>query len=537
MAQGSPSAIQAITDRPYTERSETKGSDSSEGQFASLMAQFARTPKATKAPEHPFSRSARSDKGSQAQSTKTQTNAGPEVPAAAVGSSPRADGPSGSNADVQDPKADGTSPGTDAKNAKAEPATPGISPTGNQAPDDGSTAVAGPLSSLLPMGGIPTKATADGTSAALLAAAPGAPAQASTSEDTTTQTAGAMPGALMGAPSPAIPTQPESMLPAGMGRAAKSASAADSSGLTAETETSATLQPDPQTTSLIDPNQLKTQASTQAAIAELASRMKNGPRPESGVAPANTTATDATLVVKSMKVADAQALSLERGEAQADPIVDSVAADAGSPNPVGDGKSSTLPSANPESALPMLDALTPKSALTQTSNLHAPDGSALATTGLLLRAGETPTVSAPAAPLAPAAQPQAPVIQVEGGLRWMLKGGAQEAELQLHPDSLGQVTIHLRVEGGEVHARLWITEPTSMQAVQEGRPHLEMALKEQGLQLGSFDLQQGHRPFQEASTTSSYQEPSFQESAPTRQEAPASPSTSILNSHHVELYA
>ena len=146
-------------------------------------------------------------------------------------------------------------------------------------------------------------------------------------------------------------------------------------------------------------------------------------------------------------------------------------------------------------------------------------------------------VPIPAVPLAPAAQPSAPVAQIEGSLRWMLKGGAQEAELQLHPDSLGQVTIHLKVEGGEVHARLWVTEPTSMQAVQEGRPHLEMALKEQGLQLGSFDLQQGHRPFQEASTAPSYPEPSFQESTPTRQEAPVSPSTSILNSHHVELYA
>jgi flagellar hook-length control protein FliK len=120
----------------------------------------------------------------------------------------------------------------------------------------------------------------------------------------------------------------------------------------------------------------------------------------------------------------------------------------------------------------------------------------------------------------------------------MLKGGTQEAELQLHPDSLGQVTIHLKVEGGEVHARLWITEPASMQAVQEGRPHLEMALKEQGLQLGSFDLQQGHRPFQEAPTAPSFREPSFQEeTAPTRQEAPASPTTGFLNSHHVELYA
>jgi flagellar hook-length control protein FliK len=206
---------------------------------------------------------------------------------------------------------------------------------------------------------------------------------------------------------------------------------------------------------------------------------------------------------------------------------------------VGDGKSGILPSASPESTLQMLEALAERSTqLAQTSTPHAADGSALATTSVLSRVGETQVTSGPAAPLAPAAPPQAQVAQVEGSLRWMLKSGTQEAELQLHPDSLGQVTIHLRVEGGEVHARLWITEPASMQAVQEGRPHLEMALKEQGLQLGSFDLQQGHRPFQEAPSAPSFREPSFQEeAAPTRQEAPAPPSTGFLNSHHVELYA
>jgi len=129
------------------------------------------------------------------------------------------------------------------------------------------------------------------------------------------------------------------------------------------------------------------------------------------------------------------------------------------------------------------------------------------------------------------------VLQVEGGLRWMLKGGVQEAQLQLHPDALGQVTIHLRVEGGEVHARLWVTEPASVQAVQEGRPQLELSLKEQGLMLGSFDLQQGQRPFQEAHAAPSFREPMVLEAATARQEAPAAAPLSILNPHHVELYA
>ena len=109
--------------------------------------------------------------------------------------------------------------------------------------------------------------------------------------------------------------------------------------------------------------------------------------------------------------------------------------------------------------------------------------------------------------------------------------------MQLHPEALGQVTIHLRVEGGEVHARLWVTEASSVQAVQEGRPHLEASLKEQGLQLGSFDLQQGHRPFQEPATTPALPGRTAAILQPARQETPLALVPSILNAHHVELYA
>lgn len=160
----------------------------------------------------------------------------------------------------------------------------------------------------------------------------------------------------------------------------------------------------------------------------------------------------------------------------------------------------------------------------------------MAALGALSRTVESAPAAAPTPHLA-AAPASAPVAQVEGGLRWMLKGGAQEAQLQLHPESLGQVTIHLKVEGGEVHARLWITEPASVRAVQEGRPHLEQALKEQGLQLGSFDLQQGHRPFQEAPSAPAFREHAAPKAAPARQEAPAAPPPSVLNPYRVEFYA
>ena len=174
---------------------------------------------------------------------------------------------------------------------------------------------------------------------------------------------------------------------------------------------------------------------------------------------------------------------------------------------------------------------------TPSIQVEAPQGATLAVSTLPHPAPSpvaTP-VQAPAA--ASPSTPVATVAQVEGSLRWMLKSGAQEARLQLHPESLGQVTIHLKVEGGEVHARLWVTEPASVQAVQEGRPHLEQSLKEQGLQLGSFDLQQGHRPFQEAPAAPVPRSLSPDPLLQARQETPAAPAPSILNAHRVELYA
>lgn len=181
-------------------------------------------------------------------------------------------------------------------------------------------------------------------------------------------------------------------------------------------------------------------------------------------------------------------------------------------------------------------------AIPQPTLLQSPasfQGPAAPVTSLSLPVPAAPaTAPAPQAPAGALAPPvTAPVAQVAGSLRWMLRGGAQEASLQLHPEALGQVTIHLKVEGGEVHARLWVTEPASVQAVQDGRHHLEQSLKEQGLLLGSFDLQQGRRPFQEAPPPPAYPQSALTPVAAARQEAPATPAATILNAHHVELYA
>lgn len=114
----------------------------------------------------------------------------------------------------------------------------------------------------------------------------------------------------------------------------------------------------------------------------------------------------------------------------------------------------------------------------------------------------TPSLSAPTAAsakiegavLPPA--PNAATPQLEAGVKWMLRTGTQEAQLQLHPESLGQVSIHLKVEGSSVHAKVWVAEAGSVQALQDGKAHLELSLRQQGLQLGSFDLQQGRQPAQ-----------------------------------------
>lgn len=98
------------------------------------------------------------------------------------------------------------------------------------------------------------------------------------------------------------------------------------------------------------------------------------------------------------------------------------------------------------------------------------------------------------APKSPMTTWQAPVPamlqQVENGIRWMLRNASPGAELQLHPEALGRVRIELKVEGGEVHARLWASDPKSIPVLQENKAFLEVSLKEQGLNLGSFDLRQ-----------------------------------------------
>jgi flagellar hook-length control protein FliK len=130
--------------------------------------------------------------------------------------------------------------------------------------------------------------------------------------------------------------------------------------------------------------------------------------------------------------------------------------------------------------------------------------------------------------------------QVESGIRWMLRNAASGAELQLHPEALGRVRIELKVEGGEVHAKLWASDPKSIPVLQENKAFLEVSLKEQGLNLGSFDLRQ-HSQQPQPQHTEGHARGQFwpTEARPVDrgQDAPTGTAPIDLNARRIELIA
>ena len=82
---------------------------------------------------------------------------------------------------------------------------------------------------------------------------------------------------------------------------------------------------------------------------------------------------------------------------------------------------------------------------------------------------------------------------MDGSIRWILRNQEKGAEIQLNPESLGRVVIKLRMEGGEVHAKVWASEASTLPVLQDQKNALAASLQQQGLSLGSFDLQQGRR--------------------------------------------
>jgi len=146
------------------------------------------------------------------------------------------------------------------------------------------------------------------------------------------------------------------------------------------------------------------------------------------------------------------------------------------------------------------------------------------------------TTAAAETPL-PAAHPSL-VTQVDGSIRWLLKNQETGAELQLHPESLGTVQIKLRVEGTEVHARVWASDASALPVLQEHRAFLEASLREQGLSLGSFDLHQGRQGGETPLPTEPSQAAAaFRGTPEIGQETPIPAGPVPLNPHRIEIVA
>jgi len=573
MAPANPSALLAVQSRPVADRPEPRGSDAPEGQFAGLMAQLA--PKAAPRQVHePVSnRPARTGKARPGGPSETQAAAAPPAPLATPAPSKGKPEEPTSKADTTSHSQAAPAPQTDDSGSQAEAASPTTAEPNSKvaipAPKADEPQPAAPATvSLLPVpalsGSLPALPASAIQSVPNLGEASGKASPDDASRP------GPAPGALPPTPmavaakiqpllaqspasptlAPAGPADPAPTMPLKMDPKAAAFTVVPDPGLSlAKTAVPATA-PAPQpsappqlpTTNQAEPSSEPSPAPTlvltQAVLAEPAPRTKEGAKAEAPGPATDTPSAGAAPSGKAMKVVEGWVPVQEPAPMPAQGLLAAIPPTSGQPDVSELIRPGAQASLIPEQGLSLLDA--PVAKLLPASESPVPraaDGPALAALGPLSRLLEPTSTATPAAPPASATPRSTPVLQVEGGLRWMLKGGVQEAQLQLHPDSLGQVTIHLRVEGGEVHARLWVTEPASVQAVQEGRPQLELSLKEQGLMLGSFDLQQGQRPFQEAHAGPSFHEPVVPETTPARQEAPAAAPLSILNPRHVELYA
>lgn len=97
--------------------------------------------------------------------------------------------------------------------------------------------------------------------------------------------------------------------------------------------------------------------------------------------------------------------------------------------------------------------------------------------------------------------------QVIRAIRLQWNRGVGEARLRLHPEHLGEVTITLKVEAGQVAASLRTETAAAQQWIETHQQDLRAALKEQGLNLAGFvvrrdrdDQSEGRQPGREGDT-------------------------------------
>jgi flagellar hook-length control protein FliK len=83
------------------------------------------------------------------------------------------------------------------------------------------------------------------------------------------------------------------------------------------------------------------------------------------------------------------------------------------------------------------------------------------------------------------------VAQVAGAVIDRVVEGGGEARLRLDPPDLGEVLIHVRVEGGHVHVDVHADSPEAVQLLKDSTPNLSSLLGERGL--GLADVSVDHR--------------------------------------------
>jgi flagellar hook-length control protein FliK len=89
---------------------------------------------------------------------------------------------------------------------------------------------------------------------------------------------------------------------------------------------------------------------------------------------------------------------------------------------------------------------------------------------------------------AAAAFPGANVERVVSAARASLARGGMEIHLRLHPESLGEVRVQVRWDGGTLSARVEAATPAARDALESGAPALRAALQEHGISLDRLSI-------------------------------------------------
>jgi flagellar hook-length control protein FliK len=102
------------------------------------------------------------------------------------------------------------------------------------------------------------------------------------------------------------------------------------------------------------------------------------------------------------------------------------------------------------------------------------------------------------APMAPEARPEDTAPQIVQAIRLAWSRGAGEAHIRLDPAQFGELSVSMRVENGQVVARLQAESPAVREWLQANRQLLQDSLAAQDLRLDRFDVTPPGEEFRDA---------------------------------------